>query len=212
MYYAGVDFGTSGCRLILINQCNQLRYEARIRYPKNAVQSPQLWWQALLKLLSELPCSMREKLRAISIDGTSGTLLLSDGKGKPSSPVLMYNDTQAWQEAADIATIAPDQSGAHGVGGSLSKLLFLLKQYPHKDHAHALHQADWIANRLLGQWGFSDENNSLKLGYDPITRQWPQWLASLNFAQHLLPKVTATGQCLGTISMAMAQLLQLPNN
>ena len=75
---------------------------------------------------------MREKLRAISIDGTSGTLLLSDGKGKPSSPVLMYNDTQAWQEAADIATIAPDQSGAHGVGGSLSKLLFLLKQYPHQ--------------------------------------------------------------------------------
>ena len=55
MYYAGVDFGTSGCRLILIDQCNQLQYEARIRYPKNAVQSPQLWWQALLKLLSELP-------------------------------------------------------------------------------------------------------------------------------------------------------------
>jgi len=210
MLYAGLDFGTSGCRLMLIDQHNQLCYENRVIYADNVLQSPKLWWQALLQLFSALPHTLREKLAAISIDGTSGSLLLSDCAGKPSSPVLMYNDTQAIQEAAYISTIAPDNSGAHGVGGSLSKLLFLLKHYPSEDHAYALHQADWLSNRLLDQWGLSDENNCLKLGYDPVARQWPQWLASLNLAKHLLPKVTATGQCLGTISAKMAQELQLP--
>jgi sugar (pentulose or hexulose) kinase len=214
MYYAGVDFGTSGCRLMIIDQHSDLRYEARILYPNKVYQSAELWWQSLTQLCTNIPSDIAAQLQAISIDGTSGSLLLSDHKGKPTSPVMMYNNTQAIQEAATIAMIAPDNSGAHGVGGSLSKLLFLLQQYPNSEHCHALHQADWIANRLLDQWGYSDENNCLKLGYDPVTRQWPKWLSQLdvpvNSLSNLLPKVSATGQCLGTISAKIAQELHVP--
>lgn len=209
MYYAGLDFGTSGCRLILINEANELHYEDRVVYADASAQSPALWWQALVQLFSALPVAMRDKLAAISVNGTSGSILLCDEQGQPSSPVLMYNDTRSSAEAATIATLAPENSAAHGVGGSLSKLLFLLQHYPHQTHCYALHQADWISNRLLNQWGLSDENNCLKLGYDPVARQWPQWLALLN-VDHLLPKVNKTGQCLGRISAQIAQQLHLP--
>jgi hypothetical protein len=40
-----------------------------------------------------------------------------------------------------------------------------------------LHQADWLASLLHGQRGVSDWNNALKLGYDPGTEAYPQWLA-----------------------------------
>ena len=35
-----------------------------------------------------------------------------------------------------------------------------------------LHQADWISGRLAAHYGITDENNALKLGYDPVYRVW----------------------------------------
>ncbi len=39
-----------------------------------------------------------------------------------------------------------------------------------------LHQADWVAALLHGQWDVSDWNNALKLGFDPAAASWPEWL------------------------------------
>ena len=36
--------------------------------------------------------------------------------------------------------------------------------------------ADWLTGRLTDRFGISDENNALKLGYDPLARHWPDWL------------------------------------
>lgn len=41
-----------------------------------------------------------------------------------------------------------------------------------------LHQADWAAALLHGQWDVTDWNNALKLGFDPAAERWPDWLAS----------------------------------
>src|SRR3712207_7580953 len=43
--------------------------------------------------------------------------------------------------------------------------------------ARLLHQADWVAGRLLDRFARTDENNALKTGYDPVERRWPDWLA-----------------------------------
>ena len=41
-----------------------------------------------------------------------------------------------------------------------------------------LHQADWLAALLHGRWETTDWNNALKLGFDPATESYPDWLAS----------------------------------
>lgn len=41
-----------------------------------------------------------------------------------------------------------------------------------------LHQADWLAALLHGRWDATDWNNALKLGFDPATERYPDWLAS----------------------------------
>lgn len=210
MFYAGIDLGTSGCRLIIINQQRDIQYQNLIEYDDVNLQTPELWWQSVSHLLFSVPRNITLKLRSISIDGTSGTLLLTDINGKPSSPALMYNDTQALDQAKLIKEYAPDSSGSHGAGSSLSKLLFLLSNYPNKTHAHALHQADWISNKLMGKFGFSDENNCLKLGFDSVSKCWPNWLKKLNFPLALLPQVTPAGHVISTISPDIAQHFQLP--
>ncbi len=39
-------------------------------------------------------------------------------------------------------------------------------------------QADWLAALLHGRYGVTDWNNALKLGYDPETESYPDWLTS----------------------------------
>ncbi len=163
------------------------------------------WSRPLAKLGTSLDLSA---IQHIAIDGTSGTLLLTDGDGVPLTPGLMYNDARAAAEAVRIGGIAPAESGAHGRSSALAKLLHLLARggQPAK---HALHQADWIAGRLVGRFDGSDENNALKLGYDPVARRWPDWLDRLDVSRALLPEVRVPGAAIGTIAPDMARLLKL---
>jgi hypothetical protein len=120
----------------------------------------------------------------------------------------MYNDQSCTAEAGAIEHIAPENSAARGASSSLAKVLFLLKQKP--DAAHICHQADWVAGLLCGRYDFSDENNCLKLGYDPVKRAWPQWLGQLGINSALLPEVYAPGTVIATVDASVADELGLP--
>ena len=63
-----------------------------------------------------------------------------------------------------------------------------------------MHQADWIAAKLIGFGGFSDENNALKTGYDLETGGWPEdWFGKLGMRMELLPQVRPAGRTVGTV-------------
>ena len=87
-----------------------------------------------------------------------------------------------------------------------------MKHYPSENHVYALHQADWLSNQLLNRWGFSDENNCLKLGYDPVNRFWPDALGKLGFPLSLLPRVVPAGRAITTINSYIANQLGLPQS
>jgi sugar (pentulose or hexulose) kinase len=75
-----------------------------------------------------------------------------------------------------------------------------LLQGRHPAAVHALHQADWLAGRLTGRWGVSDDNNALKLGWDPVARCWPEWLDAYGVRRSLLPEVVEPGTALGSVT------------
>ncbi len=210
LLYAGIDFGTSGCRLAVINAKKNQVYNQQIRYPDPEKQSPEIWWSALSLLLTSCPPEFKKHIQSITIDGTSGTLLLTDKKGDPRSITLMYNDARASDEAAKIAQIAPSESGAQGSSSALARLLWLLKNTSNHHHAHVLHQADWVMGKLSRKFGDSDENNCLKLGYDSVKKQWPDWFENLSIPMELLPKVHPPGRQIATIDKQIAELFNLP--
>jgi sugar (pentulose or hexulose) kinase len=210
--YAGVDFGTSGCRLALIDSHKSQVYSQQLRYSRPENQSPSTWWNALSQLLTSCPAALKQRLQSIAIDGTSGTLLLTDENGEASSITLMYNDARASNEANQIARIAPAESGAQGRSSGLARLMWLLKHSPDKSHTHVLHQADWVMGKLSGKFGDSDENNCLKLGYDSIKGQWPDWFEQLSIPPSLLPKVHQPATQIATIDANIVKLFNLPVN
>lgn len=215
--YLGIDVGTSGIRACLIDTTGQELATAQTSLPEperndaRIEQAPALWWQTLEVVLDQLQSrhSLRQ-LAALAIDGTSATLLACDAQGQAIGTALMYNDHRAQTEAALIANMAPLETGAQGAHSSLAKALWLLRHRPQEQLHAVLHQADWLAAQLTGIVGISDENNALKLGYDPVTRRWPSWIAALKLPAHYLPNVVAPGTRLGPLLPALARRWDIP--
>src|SRR4051812_18632443 len=150
--FLGIDIGTGGVRACAIDSDARILGIATTALPAprqdgDAIdQEAELWWNAVVETIAKLDVD-RAAIRRISVDGTSGTLLLTDGNGTPLTPGLMYNDARGGAEAARIGKMAPPESGAHGRSSALAKLLHLLAHGGEKA-VHALHQADWVAGRL----------------------------------------------------------------
>ncbi|MGB5261498.1 MAG: FGGY-family carbohydrate kinase [Gammaproteobacteria bacterium] len=210
--YLGIDFGTSGCRSVIIDAAaRQLAavhtaLPAPLRCGAQVEQDAGLWWAALVDNLDALKTRADlARVAALCIDATSSTLLLCDASGAPLHHALMYNDARATAAAARINALAPAGSAAGGASASLAKLLWLLETPAASQAAYAMHQADWLLARLSGHFGCSDENNALKLGYDPVQRRWPDWLQHLPVPQALLPTVLPPGKTIGGLTPEACQ-------
>ncbi|TIW93604.1 MAG: carbohydrate kinase, partial [Mesorhizobium sp.] len=168
----GIDIGTSGARAVAMRADFSIAGHSAVpldRFGRDG-RDPKAWWQAVEAALTELLSGIdRAAVRAIAIDGTSGTLLPVDVAGRPLAQPLMYNDKVDDDDIlAAIARIAPAASAAHGATSGLAKAL-RFQSVP--GIAAVLHQADWIAGNLSGRFDVSDENNALKTGYDVEARR-----------------------------------------
>lgn len=216
--FLGIDVGTSGVRTALVNaegtECgsSSVSMAAPDFVENRPCQDPEIWWNAVLESLRILADHHDlGNLRAVAVDGTSGTLLLADRELHPVTPGYLYNSSGFQKEAAQIEPHAPSESIARGPGSGLARLLFL-QEFPAASRAaHALHQADWIAARLRGKGGFSDETNALKTGYDVIARRWPDWMPACGVRRELLPDVSPVGAAQGVVDRKMCAELGWPD-
>ncbi len=206
--FLGIDVGTSGIRAIIINNdahvlaCQtQAMPAAEQPQPHYFEQQPQLWWQTLQTLLTQLAVQFDFKqIVSMSLDATSGTVLLIDSQGQALSKGLMYNDQRASEFVEPIKQWAPKDSPTCTATSGLAKALWLLQQYPQSRDVHLTHQADWLTGQLTHHFQQTDSNNALKTGYDPVKQQWPQWLSELGLPNHFLPQVTHAGTPIGLLS------------
>ena len=215
--FIGIDLGTSGVRACAIDQNERLLHLCSTSLPspvknnQSITQDPSLWWKATDQVLRQLLAQIDPaEVVAISVNGTSGTLLLCDDNGLPVADALMYNDASCAEQAERIKANAPKTSGAHGSSSGLAKLLYLQDKYP--EATHALHQADWITGQLCGHFDITDENNALKTGYDPQSEKWPDWLQQLNINTGLLPDVVPPGTGIGTLKPGLFSRYELNQN
>ncbi len=218
--YIGIDLGTSGCRGIAIDERGQQIGSSSTSLPSPLTprpgyseQDPELWWQAVLSVLDDLSPQLRNhQAVALAVDGTSSSLLLCNPiDGAPLGNALMYNDQRCITALERVQAVAPPFAAVHSASASLPKLLHLLDQLSaESEQLIALHQAEWIAGRLMGDFSTGDENNCLKLGYDPVARRWPQWMNQLQFPRHILPRVVPAGTPVGTLSQHAAERTGLP--
>ena len=134
--YIGIDLGTSGVRACAINEHKELLHICSTPLPKpiqkqhSITQDASLWWQAVENVLNSLFKKINpEVVQAISVNGTSGTVLVCEASGEPLAPARMYNDAFCYEQAERIKHIAPLKSAVHGASSGLAKLLYLQQSF-----------------------------------------------------------------------------------
>ncbi|HEV7320229.1 MAG TPA: FGGY-family carbohydrate kinase [Ensifer sp.] len=209
----GIDIGTSGARAVAMAEDGTVvaTGAAKLASHSDDHRDPIGWWKAVQAALVETLGGIdRQNVVALSIDGTSGTMLPVDEKGAPLAVPMMYNDTVADRAFLDaIAAHAPRESAAHGATSGLAKLL-VFQSLP--GIFRVIHQADWLAGHFTGLYDVSDENNALKTGYDPVSRSWPEWIEKTGARVDLLPNVLPAGTPVATISPMAAEAFGLSDD
>ncbi|MCV9961593.1 FGGY-family carbohydrate kinase [Pararhizobium sp. BT-229] len=209
----GIDIGTSGARAVAMDAgfgvvaCGS----SRLSDFSADHRDPVVWWKAVCTALGQvLDAIDGTQVKAIAIDGTSGTMLPVDAAGTPLSVPMMYNDPVVDADILGrITAQAPQESAAHGATSGLAKVL-TFQSIP--DVFRVIHQADWLAGHFTGLYDVSDENNALKTGYDPVSRTWPEWIGETGARIEFLPDVLPAGAPIAGISDAAATAFGLPDD
>ncbi|MDG1459586.1 MAG: FGGY-family carbohydrate kinase [Pseudoprimorskyibacter sp.] len=210
----GIDVGTSGVRMAVMNG-NELVSMTRAEHlPKkrNEIDAND-WWSAVENCLRKQIADLKEKrvdplaIRGIAVDGTSGSMVLTNAALTPVSPGLMYNSSGFDTEAAIIAQQAPKVHITQGTNSALARAMRLVRLSV-EPPAHLLHQADFIAAKLMAKGGHSDFNNALKTGFDPEPEMWPDWIGAV-IDPAILPKVHNPGAPIAKISKKIALEFEL---
>lgn len=208
--YAGLDIGTSGVRCTVIDGLSNIIEESRIAFSHSDNLSAMDWWDSVKHCLMQLSPEVRVNIQVLSIDGTSGSVVLTDNVGQPLTIPLMYNDARALTQAKEIARHAPESSIANGVNTSLARALWLFQEYNLAPQACLIvHQADFVIGKLTGLFNRTDDNNALKMGYDSTSRSWPVWLSALGFDLAALPRVNLPGEFVAHILVTISDDLGL---
>ncbi|MBX2830334.1 MAG: xylulokinase [Rhodospirillales bacterium] len=110
MTFLGIDLGTSGVRLLLVDEDGQpigateRAYHAAHLHPGWSEQNPADWIAALEEAITELRDQYYQfsALRGIGVAGHMHGATLLDDAGRPLRPCILWNDTRSHAQAARL--------------------------------------------------------------------------------------------------------------
>ncbi|MBT3533694.1 MAG: FGGY-family carbohydrate kinase [Rhodospirillaceae bacterium] len=202
--FLGLDAGTSGIRAVCVDRYGANVAGARTAYQDDAAaRLPDVWKAGVFEVIAALSRQIAlARVQGIAVDGQSGTALLCDDHGTPLSPAMFYDEPPS-DHAIELLT-ASLHLGHQQVPATLGRITDLWSANK-PGRFHAVHQADWIAGLFCGRFDFSDENNSLKLGYDPTTAGWKFDTTPLPFDARALPTVFPPATGIGRVNKSIAE-------
>tara|TARA_Y100001968_G_C19435862_1_gene759642 strand:- start:528 stop:1769 length:1242 start_codon:yes stop_codon:yes gene_type:complete len=205
IFLLGIDLGTTGVRIAVINRKKKLIYTASSIY-ENGLEICKDWKTCCEELINNIPLNIKNRLKAISVAGTSGTLIGCNQNGDPLGNAIPYHKCFPEKEI-EIEKISC--SSSKYPLDSLQRGLHLIDKYGTKILLR--HQADWINGWLCNNWKWGEEGNNIKLGWDLIKHSWPKYFYTQAWIK-TLPSIISSGERIAKISPNIAQNLNLPNN
>lgn len=227
-YFLGIDVGTQGVRVVLIDVNGELLFEEgnvfQLNEQSRQEQSPTEWWQCCETLIKKMVMVLSDKLnvssiKSVGVTSTSGTVIPLDANHQPLHGAIMYSDKRS-EEAGKSCIEAFKTNHNKGFGGfnsssGLAKMVWFVQTYPEKAARLAkwIHAADFITGKLSGQWGITDYTNAFKSGYDVSALNWPNYISEkLGIKKEWLPQVLASGAVIGGIDVQLAETLGLSSS
>ena len=203
-FFGGLDFGTSGARISVINLKKELKYSNSVRYEYD-FKNPNSWINSCEKLIYSLPLEIKRNIVNLAISGTSGTLTAFNLRGDPIGEAIPYDQACNENESL-LKSITVGEDHLESPYSSLAKALKLIDKYG--ENILLRHQSDWITGWFLKDWTYGEEGNNLKLGWDLIKESWPTSYLNTSW-QKCLPLIIQSGKIMGQIHSGLAERLGL---
>ncbi|WP_320665050.1 FGGY-family carbohydrate kinase [Prochlorococcus sp. MIT 1223] len=201
----GIDLGTSGVRVVLINSQIELVYSASINY-NLGLEECKDWERCCESLINNIPTKLKQKLKGIAIDATSGTIIACDNNGKPIGKAITYYEDYSESYINQLKGFSKENLKKYSSLGSALKLI-----ERHGENLLLRSQADWVSSWLTGKWELGEEGNNLKLGWDPYNKSWPKIFYNHSLKK-MVPEIISSGNQLGKINIKRSKVLGLPND
>ena len=221
--WIGIDIGTQSVRVMAVDDDGSILATgssplANTRHDRRHEQDPNDWWDALGRASRQATRDLahKDRIRALCVCGTSGTVLMVNARGEALTPGLMYDDTRATIEAGEANAHGRALWERLGYGAmqtvwGLPKWMWLTRHRDAGEPAFFAQQVDFITSKLAGRRTAADLSNALKSGCDTIDGCWDSALmARLGLAADRLPELVRPGIPIGTVSPAAADHTGLP--
>jgi len=203
-FYGGLDFGTSGARISIINLHKKLVYSDSAPYPYS-FKNPDSWINSCENLLVSLPIEVKINLNKLAISGTSGTLIASNLRGDPIGEAIPYYQA-CIEHKILLESLTSGEDHLRTPYSSLAKALNLVDKYG--TNILLRHQSDWITGWFLKDWTHGEEGNNLKLGWDLKKESWPKSYLNTSW-QKCLPQIIKSGRIIGQVNSDLAERFNL---
>ncbi len=203
-FFGGLDFGTSGARISIINLNKELIYSNSVSYPYS-FKEPNSWINSCERLLDSLPIEVKINLNKLAISGTSGTLTAFNFEGEPIGEAIPY-DHACIENKTLIESLTSGDKHLRNPYSSLAKALKLIDKYG--TNILLRHQSDWITGWFLKDWTHGEEGNNLKLGWDLIKESWPKSYLNTSWKK-CLPQIIKSGKIIGQVHSDLAEKYNL---
>lgn len=225
VFFLGIDVGTQGVRVVLMNQDGAVKAAAENRFELTATsreeQSPQHWWESCLSCLEDIAVALDEmnkkSILSVSVTSTSGTVIPLDHNNIPLHNALMYSDMRSEEEAKICKKTAeefnPEGYTGFNASSGLSKMVWFVNRFPDKATQIKtwVHATDYIIGKLSGNFSITDYTNALKSGFDVSKGIWPDYISEhLPIKKEWFQNVVPSGAVIGTLLPELAGKLGLP--
>ena len=224
----GIDLGTSSVKAMLFDAEQGViavraeEYGVDIAHPGWAQQSPALWWESLVRVLRWLESHYRGAYRAVCAVGYSGQMhgmVLTDAKGQPVRPAVIWLDQRAGRQLEEIGAALSEEDMGNvfcnrvSSGFAFPSLLWVREQEPEifARAAHFLSPKDYIRYKMTGEIGAEVVDASSTTLFATGERDWAwEVIDRFHLPPQLFPKVHESADIAGTVTAQCEAQTGLP--
>ena len=201
----GLDVGTSAVKAVLVDMGQRVLAKASLPLTTNrprpgwSEQNPQDWIEAVRAILRNLKTEAPgpfARVRAVGLSGQMHGAVLIDGQGRALRPAILWNDSRAEVECAEMLAAMPELPQVAGVppmpGFTAPKLLWLRKHEPEAFRAvrTVLCAKDFVRLYLTGERCTDMCDAAGTLWLDEARRSWSEAaLAACGLTSLHMPRV-----------------------
>lgn len=231
--FIGVNLGSERVNIVAVTAQGTILAESSAPFPRDNTSTsgdrhnthetdPETWWEATRMALGHLVGQLQKiiplsNLKAISISGDPGALVIVNRAGNPLLPAILAEDTRGTEYAKSLNFHGREHCAKMGfqfrAEDPLAKIVWLKENdLKHYEDALFVHQTDFIIGRLKGMPDVTEFSFAMRTGCDLIDECWPDWL---DYDMYLsvrdrLPFLRHLGTRVGSISSKASAVTGLP--